>query len=111
MPRYSDEILDEVRRNNDIIDIISQYTTLKRKGRNYFACCPFHNEKTPSFSVSPDKQIFKCFGCGVGGDVVHFLMKIENISFPEAVQELANRAHIQLPTSDDPKEKARNPCF
>ena len=107
MPRYSDEILDEVRRNNDIIDIISQYTTLKRKGRNYFACCPFHNEKTPSFSVSPDKQIFKCFGCGVGGDVVHFLMKIENISFPEAVQELANRAHIQLPTSDDPKENAR----
>ena len=107
MPRYSDEILDEVRRNNDIIDIISQYTTLKRKGRNYFACCPFHNEKTPSFSVSPDKQIFKCFGCGVGGDVVHFLMKIENISFSEAVQELANRAHIQLPTSDDPKENAR----
>ena len=108
MPRYSDEILEEVRRNNDIIDIISQYTTLKRKGRNYFACCPFHNEKTPSFSVSPDKQIFKCFGCGVGGDVVHFLMKIENITFPEAVQELASRAHIQLPTSDDPKENARD---
>ena len=107
MPRYSDEILDEVRRNNDIIDIISQYTALKRKGRNYFACCPFHNEKTPSFSVSPDKQIFKCFGCGVGGDVVHFLMKIENITFPEAVQELAARAHIQLPTSDDPAENAR----
>ena len=107
MPRYSDEILDEVRRNNDIIDIISQYTTLKRKGRNYFALCPFHNEKSPSFSVSPDKQIFKCFGCGVGGDVIHFFMQIENVSFPEAVQELAQRAHIQLPTSDDPMENAR----
>lgn len=107
MPFFSDEILDEVRRNNDIVDVISQYATLKRKGRNYFALCPFHNEKSPSFSVSPEKQIFHCFGCGKGGDVIHFIMNIENISFPEAVKELAARAHIQLPTNDDPEESAR----
>ena len=81
MVRYSDELIDEIRNKNDIVDVISQYVTLKRSGRNFFGLCPFHNEKSPSFSVSPDKQIFHCFGCGVGGNVFHFIQKIENISF------------------------------
>ena len=98
MQRYSDEIIDEIRQSNDIIDIISQYVHLKRSGRNYFGLCPFHNEKSPSFSVSPDKQIFHCFGCGVGGNVFTFLSKIEGINFIEAVQQLAERSNIQLPT-------------
>ena len=98
MARYSDEIIEEVRQNNDIVDIISQYIKLKRSGRNYFGLCPFHNEKSPSFSVSPEKQIFHCFGCGVGGNVFTFLTKIEGISFVESVQQLAERTNIQLPT-------------
>lgn len=98
MPRYSDEIIEEVRQTNDIVDIISQYVHLKRSGRNFFGLCPFHNEKSPSFSVSPDKQIFHCFGCGVGGNVFTFLSKIEGINFVEAVQTLAERSNIQLPT-------------
>lgn len=98
MQRYSDEILEEVRQTNDIVDIISQYVHLKRSGRNFFGLCPFHNEKSPSFSVSPDKQIFHCFGCGVGGNIFTFLTKIEGINFIEAVQSLAQRANIQLPT-------------
>lgn len=101
MIRYSDEIIDEVRQTNDIVDIISQYVRLKRSGRNYFGLCPFHNEKSPSFSVSPDKQIFHCFGCGVGGNVFTFLTKIEGINFIEAVQMLAERANIQLPTLEN----------
>ena len=106
MAHYSDELLEEVRSRNDIVDIISRYVTLKRKGRNFFGLCPFHNEKSPSFSVSPDKQIFKCFGCGKGGNVFHFLMNAENISFVEAVQILAERANIELPkNSGDEDEK------
>ena len=101
MVRYSDEIIDEVRQTNDIVDIISQYVHLKRSGRNYFGLCPFHNEKSPSFSVSPDKQIFHCFGCGVGGNVFTFLTKIEGINFIEAVQTLAERSNIQLPTLEN----------
>ena len=97
MARYSEEIIEEVRQANDIIDVISQYIHLKRSGRNYFGLCPFHNEKSPSFSVSPDKQIFHCFGCGVGGNVFTFLMKIEGVNFIEALQMLAERAQIQLP--------------
>ena len=107
MPRYSDEIIEEVRQSNDIVDIISQYVHLKRSGRNFFGLCPFHNEKSPSFSVSPDKQIFHCFGCGVGGNVFTFLMKIEGISFIEAVQTLAERANIQLPTFENSRDAAR----
>lgn len=98
MAKYSEEIINEVRQNSDIVDIISQYVHLKRSGRNFFGLCPFHNEKSPSFSVSPDKQIFHCFGCGVGGNVYTFLSKIEGINFIEAVQILAERANIQLPT-------------
>ena len=107
MPRYSDEIIDEVRQTNDIVDIISQYVHLKRSGRNFFGLCPFHNEKSPSFSVSPDKQIFHCFGCGVGGNVFTFLTKIEGISFIEAVQTLAERSNIQLPTLENTIDSAK----
>lgn len=97
MERYNDEILDEIRSRNDIVSTISQYMTLKRKGRNYFGLCPFHNEKSPSFSVSPDKQIFHCFGCGVGGDVINFVKKIENVGFLDSVRLLAEKSGIQLP--------------
>lgn len=107
MPRYSDEIIEEVRQTNDIVDIISQYVHLKRSGRNYFGLCPFHNEKSPSFSVSPDKQIFHCFGCGVGGNVFTFLTKIEGINFVEAVQMLAERSNIQLPTLENNRDSAK----
>ena len=99
--RYSDEILEEVRGANDIVDVISQYIRLKRSGRNYFGLCPFHNEKSPSFSVSPDKQIFHCFGCGVGGNVISFISKIEGIGFKEAIEVLAEKANIKLPTLDN----------
>ena len=99
--RYSDEILDEVKSSNDIVDVISQYISLKRSGRNYFGLCPFHNEKSPSFSVSPDKQIFHCFGCGVGGNVISFISKIEGIGFKESIEVLAERANIKLPTIDN----------
>ena len=95
--RYSDELIDEIRNRNDIVDIISQYVVLKRSGRNFFGLCPFHKEKSPSFSVSPDKQIFHCFGCGVGGNVFHFISKIENISFRDALETLADRAGVELP--------------
>ena len=101
MARYSEEIIEEVRQSNDIVDIISQYVHLKRSGRNFFGLCPFHSEKSPSFSVSPDKQIFHCFGCGVGGNVFSFLSKIEGIGFKEAVEMLAERSNIQLPVSED----------
>ena len=115
MFRYSDEIIEEVRQTNDIVDVISQYVRLKRSGRNYFGLCPFHNEKSPSFSVSPDKQIFHCFGCGVGGNVFTFLTKIEGIGFVEAVQTLAERANIQLPTlessGDSKKEELKTKVY
>ena len=98
MVRYSEELIEEVRNSNDIVDIISQYVVLKRSGRNYFGLCPFHKEKSPSFSVSPDKQIFHCFGCGAGGNVIHFVSKIENINFIETIQVLSDKAGIALPT-------------
>ena len=107
MARYSDEIIDDVRQSNDIVDVISQYVRLKRSGRNYFGLCPFHNEKSPSFSVSPEKQIFHCFGCGVGGNVFTFLTKIEGINFVEAVQLLAERANTQLPTLENNVDSAK----
>lgn len=98
MVRYSDELIDDIKNSNDIVDIISQYVILKRSGRNFFGLCPFHKEKTPSFSVSPDKQIFHCFGCGAGGNVIHFISKIENVDFKESLEILADRAGIKLPT-------------
>lgn len=95
--RFSSEFIEQVRQANDIVDVISEYVPLKRKGKDFWACCPFHNEKTASFSVAADKGFFKCFGCGAGGNVFTFLMKIENLSFTEAVERLAERAHIALP--------------
>ena len=97
MVKFSDEFLDEVKSKNDIIDIVSGYVVLKRSGRNYMGLCPFHKEKSGSFCVSPDKQIFHCFGCGVGGNVFHFIQKIENLNFRESVEFLANRANIEIP--------------
>ena len=107
MIRYSEEIIDEVRQNNDVVDVVGQYVHLTRKGRNYFGLCPFHNEKSPSFSFLLDRQIFHCFGCGVGGNVYTFLMKIEGIGFKEAVEQLAERANIQLPTLENSADAAK----
>ena len=96
--------LDELSARNDIVEIVSQYVQLKKSGANYFGLCPFHNEKSPSFSVSPGKQMYYCFGCGAGGNVITFLMEYENQTFPEAVRTLAQRAGIALPEADDSKE-------
>ena len=90
----------------DIVDVVSSYVTLTRKGGNYFGLCPFHNEKTPSFSVSPDKQIYHCFGCKKGGGVINFIMEIENLTFPEAVRFLAKRANLPVPEDDGPQDGA-----
>ena len=95
--RYSDDIIEEVRMKNDIVDVISQYVRLTRKGSSYFGLCPFHNEKTPSFSVTPSKQMYYCFGCGAGGNVFNFVMEYENYSFGEALSHLAERAGVELP--------------
>mgnify|MGYP003289968288 CR=1 FL=1 len=115
MVRYSEELIEDIRANNDIVDVISQYVTLKRSGRSYFGLCPFHKEKTPSFSVSVDKQIFHCFGCGAGGNVLHFIQKIENIDFKESIELLAERAGIVLPTetgsSDDKKQRLKEKIY
>lgn len=97
MPLYPEYIIQEVIDKNDIVDVISQQVRLKKSGANYMGLCPFHNEKTPSFSVSPQKGIFHCFGCGAGGSVINFVMKTENLTFLEAVKELAQRANIALP--------------
>ncbi|MDD4503800.1 MAG: DNA primase, partial [Clostridiaceae bacterium] len=104
---FSEDKISEIIEKNDIVDVISEYMTLKRRGSNYGALCPFHSEKTPSFSVSPSKQIFNCFGCGVGGNVITFIQKIEKIEFVEAVKMLAERAGIQLEEDKDPKQLER----
>ena len=98
---FSDQFLDEVVARNDITDVVSSYVTLTRKGGNLFGLCPFHNEKTPSFSVAPDKQIYHCFGCKKGGGVINFIMEIENLTFPEAVRFLAKRANLPVPEEED----------
>ena len=103
---YSDDIIEEVRGRSDIVDVISGYVRLTRKGSSYFGLCPFHNEKSPSFSVSGSKRMFYCFGCGEGGNVFSFIMKYENYTFPEAVKMLADRAGVQLPeVSMSPEER------
>ena len=105
---YPEELIRQIREKSDIVNVISRYVSLTRKGRNYFGVCPFHGEKTPSFSVNPAEQFYHCFGCGVGGNVFTFLQNMENISFVEAVQQLAEEAHIPLPEMElSPKEKAR----
>ena len=107
MVRYSDELIEQIRESSDIVDIISQYVILKRSGRNFFGVCPFHKEKTPSFSVSPDKQIFHCFGCGAGGNVIHFVSKVENMDFKDTMEMLADRAGITLPTLENKEDNKR----
>ena len=100
MPLYSDELIDEIRMRNDIVDVVSGYVQLKRAGANYKGLCPFHSEKTPSFVVSPQKQIATCFGCHKGGDVINFVKEIENISYKEAIEMLADRAGVNLPITN-----------
>ena len=102
---YPEDVVEEVRTRNDIVDVISGYVKLQKKGSNYFGLCPFHNEKSPSFSVSPQKQMYYCFGCGAGGNVITFVMEYENYSFPEALKVLADRAGIHLPEVEYSKEE------
>lgn len=102
--RYSEDLIEEIRMRNDIVDVISGYVKLQRKGSSYFGLCPFHNEKSPSFSVSPSKQMYYCFGCGAGGNVFTFLMEYENYTFVEALRVLAERAGVELPQLEYSKE-------
>ena len=104
---YPDEVIEEVRSSNNIVDIIGGYVRLQKKGSSYFGLCPFHNEKSPSFSVSPNKQMYYCFGCGAGGNVFTFIMEYENQTFPEAVKILADRAGIALPETELTEEQKR----
>lgn len=98
--RYSNELIEQIKEANDIVNVISEYVPLKKKGRNYWGCCPFHNEKTPSFSVTPEKGFYYCFGCHASGTVINFLMQEEGLSFPEALGKLAERAGIPLPEEE-----------
>ena len=104
---YSEELIEEVRMKNDIVDVISSYVRLSKKGNSWFGLCPFHNEKSPSFSVSRDKQMYYCFGCGAGGNVFTFLMEYEHYTFTEALQHLAQRAGVDLPKEDESQEARR----
>lgn len=102
---YPEQLVEEIRARNDIVDVLSGYMKLQKKGGNYWACCPFHNEKTASFSVSQNKQMYHCFGCGVSGNVYTFIMKYENYSFPEAVKVLVDRVGVELPRMEYSKEQ------
>ena len=104
---YPDELVEEVRQRSDIVDVISSYVRLNKKGSNYFGLCPFHNEKTGSFSVTPAKQMFYCFGCHEGGNVITFIQKHENMTFTEAIRFLADRAGIELPEQTDGQARER----
>ncbi|MEG1106127.1 MAG: CHC2 zinc finger domain-containing protein, partial [Eubacterium sp.] len=103
-PRYGEEVIQQVLDASDIVDVISEYVTLKKTGNSYKGKCPFHNERTPSFSVSREKQLYHCFGCGVGGNVIGFIMAIENLPFMEALQFLARRSNIMLPEQGNSEE-------
>lgn len=105
---YPDDLIEEIRIRSDIVDIISGYVKLQKQGSSYFGLCPFHNEKSPSFSVSPGKQMYYCFGCGEGGNVFTFLMRYENDTFPEAVSILAQRAGVELPEVEYTAEEKKN---
>lgn len=104
---YSEDLIEEIRSRNDIVDVISGYVKLQKKGASYFGLCPFHNEKSPSFSVSPQKQMYYCFGCGAGGNVFTFIMEYENYTFVEAVKMLAQRAGVTLPEVEDSPERKK----
>lgn len=108
MARFPGDFLQKVRDNTNILDVVGSYVSLKKKGKRYWACCPFHQEKTPSFSVSPEDGLYYCFGCHAGGDVFSFVEKMENLSFTEAVEHLAEAAHLELPQAEvSPEEKRR----
>jgi DNA primase len=104
---YPEDLIEEVRIRNDIVDVISGYIKLEKKGKNYWGLCPFHNEKTPSFSVEPAKQFYHCFGCSNGGNVIHFIMNIEKLDFIEAFKLLAERAGVNLPEPEDSRERKK----
>lgn len=108
---YPEDLVEEVRSRSDIVDVISSYVKLQRKGSSYFGLCPFHNEKSPSFSVSPDKQMYYCFGCGAGGNVFTFLMEYENFTFPEALKMLADRCGVELPKEEYSPEAKKQADF
>ena len=104
IPRsFIDELIDRC----NIVDVVSSYVRLKKAGANYLGLCPFHNEKTPSFTVSPEQQLYKCFGCGAGGNVIGFVMQIENLEFIDAVKKLADMCGMTVPESDDPSFSIR----
>ena len=104
---YPEDVIRDVRERTDIVNLVSGYVSLQKKGSNYFGCCPFHNEKTPSFSVNTKEQFFYCFGCHKGGNVITFLMEMENLTFPEALKELADRAGVKLPEVNYSEEAKR----
>ena len=104
---YQREVVEEVRQANDILSLVSSYVSLKKRGSNYFGLCPFHSEKSPSFSVRPERQMYHCFGCGKSGDPISFVMEYENYSFKEAVDFLAARAGIKLPEAGDSEEERK----
>ena len=108
---YPDEVIEEIIEKNDIVDVVSDYVKITRKGKDYFGLCPFHREKTPSFSVVPAKQIFYCFGCGKGGNVINFIKNIENVEFLDALKMMADRASVQLPESNDKNERQKSGYF
>ena len=104
--RIPQAFIDELLDRTDIVDLVDGHVKLKKTGRNYSACCPFHKEKTPSFSVAPDKQFYYCFGCGAGGNAIGFMMQLANMNFPEAVEELAGKAGLTVPKDDSITSKA-----
>ena len=105
MARVPEETIERIRSTADIYDVVAQYVDLKKRGRNFFGLCPFHSEKTPSFSVAPDKQIYHCFGCGAGGNVFSFIVEHQKVSFIEAVQQLGHKYGIQVDYQSGPSNK------
>src|ERR1051325_4822502 len=105
--RYPQTFIDDLRRQADIVRVVGDYVTLKKKGANWMGCCPFHQEKTPSFSVNPSKGFYKCFGCGKGGTVFNFLMDMEGLNFPEAIKRVAEIAGVMLPEPVDDQQYER----
>ena len=104
---YSEDIIEQVRTENDIVDGIGDYLKLQKKGSSYFGLCPFHNEKSPSFSVSPHKQMYYCFGCGAGGNVIHFIQAAMNLDFMDALKYLADRVHMEMPDNRTGRDKQK----
>ena len=102
MARISEQIIEQIRSTADIVEVVSGYVQLKKRGRNFFGLCPFHGEKTASFSVSPERQIYKCFGCSVGGGVINFIMEIEGMEFVNAVKHLADQYSIEIQIDETP---------